>query len=148
MNNSNNSNQLYYVGILRRVAAFAYDFVLLLALLLLATAVLMPFSRGAIQPGNVAFQVYLFIVSFVFYGWFWTHGGQTLGMRAWKIRVELENGANLTWPQALLRFILGLLTFGIGLLWCLWDHKHRAIYDVLARTQVVRVDKGYVPPMQ
>ena len=44
------------------------------------------------------------------------------------------------------RFILALLTFGIGLLWCLWDHKYRALYDVLARTQIIRVDKGYVPP--
>ena len=138
----------HYVGILRRLGAFAYDFVLLLAVLLLAIALLMPVSKGAIQPGNPLLQIYLFLVSFVFYGWFWTHGGQTLGMRAWKIRLELETGENLNWPQALLRFILALLTFGIGLLWCLWDHKYRALYDVLARTQIVRVDKGYVPPVK
>ncbi len=141
------SNNRHYVGILRRIGAFAYDFILLLAVLVLATALIMPFSRGAIQPGNMLLQLYLFMVSFGFYGWFWTHGGQTLGMRAWKIRVELENGENLSWSQALLRFLLALLTFGIGMLWCLWDRKDRALYDVLARTQVVRVDKGYVPPV-
>ena len=103
----------HYVGILRRIGAFAYDFILLLAVLLLAIALLMPVSKGAIQPGNLFMQCYLFLVSFVFYGWFWTHGGQTLGMRAWKIRLELENGENLNWSQALLRFMLALLTFGI-----------------------------------
>ncbi len=139
--------QPIYAGILRRIGAFAYDIVLLLTVLILATAVLMPISKGAIQAGNLFFQLYIFIVSFVFYGWFWTHGGQTLGMRAWKIRLQLDSGANLNWSQALLRFILAILTFGIGLLWCLWDHQYRAIYDVLARTQVVRVDKGYVPPI-
>jgi len=137
----------HYVGILRRIGAFAYDFILLIAVLFLVTAILMPISRGFISPSNLFFKVYIFLTIFVFFGWFWVHGGQTLGMRAWKIRVELDDGSNLGWPQALLRFILAILTFGIGLLWCLWDKKYRALFDVLAKTQVIRVDKGYVPPM-
>lgn len=140
----NNDNQ--YVGILRRIGAFAYDFILLLAVLFLMTAILMPVSRGFISPANIFFKIYILLTIFMFYGWFWVHGGQTLGMRAWKIRVELEDGQNLGWSQALLRFILAVLTFGIGLLWCLWDARYRALYDVLAKTQVIRVDKGYVPP--
>jgi len=140
----NNDNQ--YVGILRRLGAFAYDFILLLAVLFLMTAILMPVSRGFISPANIFFKIYILLTIFIFFGWFWVHGGQTLGMRAWKIRVELEDGHNLGWSQALLRFILAVLTFGAGLLWCLWDAKYRALYDVLAKTHVIRVDKGYVPP--
>jgi uncharacterized RDD family membrane protein YckC len=143
----NADNPVRYAGILRRLGAFSYDIILLIAVLFLATAVLMPFTRGAIQPGNITFLVYILVVIFLFFGWFWTHGGQTLGMRAWKIRLELDNGHSLGWSQALLRLFLGIMTFGIGLLWCLWDERYRALYDVLARTQVIRVDKVYVPPI-
>ncbi|NOY66919.1 MAG: RDD family protein [Gammaproteobacteria bacterium] len=136
-----------YVGIKRRIGAFIYDIILLIALLFLATAIVMLFTQDAINRGNIFFQVYILLVIFFFYGWFWVHGGQTLGMRAWKIRVELDNGQNLGWNQACVRFILGVLTFGIGLIWCLWDKRHRALYDQLARTQIVRVEKQYLPKM-
>jgi len=140
-----NRQAVTYVGIKRRIGAFAYDFILLIALLFLATAVVMPFTGGAVAAGNLLFQLYIVLVVFFFYGWFWTHGGQTLGMRAWKIRVELENGDNLNWGQAALRFVLAVMTFGVGLLWCLWDEKYRAFHDLLARTQVIRVEKRFVP---
>jgi len=144
----NTDQPVRYAGIFRRLGAFSYDIILLIAVLFLATAALMPITRGAIQPGNIAFLIYILLVIFLFFGWFWTHGGQTLGMRAWKIRLELDNGQNLGWPQAFLRVMLGILTFGIGMLWCLWDERYRALYDVLARTQVIRVDKIYVPPLK
>ena len=140
------NNPILYAGIFRRMGAFSYDIILLIAVLFLATGILMPFTRGAIQPGNIGFIIYILLVIYLFFGWFWTHGGQTLGMRAWKIRLELDNGQNLSWSQALLRLMLAITTFGIGLLWCLWDPRYRAVYDVLARTQVIRVDKIYVPP--
>jgi len=138
-------NPVTYVGIKRRIGAFSYDIILLIALLILATAIVMPFTGGAVNEGNPVFQLYIFLVIFFFYGWFWTHGGQTLGMRAWKIRVELENGQSLNWSQATIRFTLSIMTFGIGLIWCLWDEKHRALYDRLAKTQVILVEKRYVP---
>jgi len=140
-----NNSQVTFVGIKRRIGAFIYDIILLIALLILATAIVMPITGGAVNKGNPMFQVYIFLVIFFFYGWFWTHGGQTLGMRAWKIRVELDNGQSLKWPQAILRFTLSIMTFGVGLIWCLWDEKHRALYDKLAKTQVILVEKRYVP---
>jgi uncharacterized RDD family membrane protein YckC len=135
-----------YVGIFRRIGAFSYDIILLIAVLFLMTAIVMPVSQGVIDSSNLFFKVYIATVIFLFFGWFWVHGGQTLGMRAWKIRVELDNGQNLGWSQAILRFIIAVLTFGVGLLWCLWDPRHRALHDVLARTQVIKVMKNYVPP--
>jgi len=135
-----------YVGIFRRIGAFSYDIILLIAVLFLMTAIVMPVSQGVIDSSNLFFKVYIATVIFLFFGWFWVHGGQTLGMRAWKIRVELDNGQNLGWSQAILRFIIAILTFGVGLLWCLWDPRHRALHDVLARTQVIKVMKNYVPP--
>ena len=75
-------------SLLRHFAAMLYDTFLLLAILLLAGLIAVTLNGGeAIGQGNPFFLLYLLAVSFLFYGWFWTHGGQTLGMRSWKIKL-------------------------------------------------------------
>ncbi len=98
-----------YANLLRRFAAMAYDALLLTALLIFATAPVTLFTGGeATRSGNPFVSTWLFMVSFLFFAWFWTHGGQTLGMRAWKIRLQLDDGRSISLWQALLRFITGL----------------------------------------
>ena len=140
------SSTIQYIGIGRRLGAFAYDLVLLFAVLMLAGSIPVLITGEAMRQGNILYALYILLVIFLFFGWFWVHGGQTLGMRAWQIRLELENGRNLGWLQAFIRFTLAFMVFGVGLLWCLKDPQKRALYDKLARTRVVRVDKKYVPP--
>jgi len=96
-------------GVLRRLAAIVYDALLLLAVLFVASALVLPLTHGkAVGANNPLFTTYLFFVTFFFFAWFWTHGGQTLGMRAWRIRVQLRNGGPIGWWHALLRFLTGL----------------------------------------
>lgn len=72
----------------RYLMAVNYDLLLLLAWLFIATLPIIALNDGeAIGDSNPFFIAYLWLASFVFYGWFWTHGGQTLGMRAWRIRL-------------------------------------------------------------
>jgi uncharacterized RDD family membrane protein YckC len=93
----------------RRLAAMSYDGLLLIAILFVATGLATAISGGeSISAGNPLFTTYLFLVCFVFFSWFWTHGGQTLGMRAWKIRLQRTDNASITLWQSLLRFITGL----------------------------------------
>ena len=93
----------------RRLLAIFYDSFLLIAVLFLAMAVLLLISGGyEFQAGNPLITTYLLLVSFVFYGWFWTHGGQTLGMRAWKLQIQQKNGTPINWQHAALRFITAL----------------------------------------
>ncbi len=111
-----------YAPLLRRFAAMIYDSLLLLAVLIFATAPVMIFTHGeATHSGNPFVSTWLFMVSFLFFAWFWTHGGQTLGMRAWKIRLQQEDDRAITLWQALLRFITGLpawAAFALGLFLC------------------------------
>ena len=83
--------------LLRRLGAMVYDGLLLVALWFVATAIWLPFTGGEAIPYPGLLRVWLLAVSFVFFGWFWTHGGQTLGLRAWRLRVERADGAPLTW---------------------------------------------------
>jgi uncharacterized RDD family membrane protein YckC len=79
-------------GFFRYLGAIFYDLILVIAVFFVATAILLPFNQGEAIHSSFLFPLYLLSVSFVFYGWFWTHGGQTLGLRAWKLRLLDEKG--------------------------------------------------------
>jgi len=120
-----------------RLAIVFYDLLLLIALLFLATALLLPFNAGeAFTREQLFYPIYLLMVSFLFYGWFWTHGGQTLGLRAWKAKVLTVNQQPISWTQALVRFITAFASCGLGLLWILVDKQRRSSHDHLSKTAV------------
>ncbi|HEY7671461.1 MAG TPA: RDD family protein [Gammaproteobacteria bacterium] len=127
-------------GLARRLAALCYDALLLLALLAVLTALLIGLRGGAaIPPGTWWFQALVVGVCVLFYAWFWTHGGQTLGMRAWRIQVLRNDGTALRWRDALLRFgaaWLAVLPAGWGFWSCLLDAEKRCWHDRLTRTRV------------
>ncbi|MEQ1545521.1 RDD family protein [Methyloglobulus sp.] len=124
--------------LLRHLAVIIYDFLLLIAVLFLATAILLPFNGGeAFTNHQIFYSLYLLAVSFCFYGWFWTHGGQTLGLRAWKIKVLNNEHCVISWRQAFIRFIVALLSWGflgLGFLWVLFDKKQRSWHDMASKT--------------
>lgn len=117
----------------------AYDGALLISVLFLATALLMPFTGGAIATGNQLFRIYLLIWSYLYFCWPWVKGGQTLGMRAWRIRVSHVDGGRLGWEHATLRFFLAIISWllaGTGYLWSLFDEQKRTLHDRLSRTRL------------
>lgn len=125
-------------GFLRRLAVILYDILLLIALLFVATALLLPLNAGeAFTAQQFYFPLYLLLVSFFFYAWFWTHGGQTLGLRAWKLKVLTLDRQPVSWKQAAFRFIFALfswLCFGLGFWWILIDKDRRSWHDRLSKT--------------
>ena len=125
---------------MRRLGAIFYDSLLLGGLLFAATACLLPFNEGeAIAPDRWLFPAYLLLVSYFFFAWFWTHGGQTLGMRAWKIRVASFSGEPITWSQATTRFTGALISWaaaGIGFLWIVFNKEKNGWHDLLSRSRI------------
>lgn len=115
-------------GLLRRLASLLYDTILVTALLMGATAVLLPLTHGEAIPASgrlatIAYQGYLLVVVFAFFSWCWTRGGQTLGMRAWRLRVRTANQAPVGLPNAARRFGAALLLWGPLALVLLWSHR-------------------------
>ena len=156
-------------GLFRRLAVLVYDALIMLAVLFLATALALPVMHGEAVPAeSPLFQLYLLAVMFLYLGWFWTHAGQTVAMRAWRLRVVDVDGAAIGWGQALRRFVAALLPMLPGLLWLglsderdnrmvmaaiivpwlggfLWvavDRQKRALHDILSATRMVQ----YAPP--
>jgi uncharacterized RDD family membrane protein YckC len=130
-------------GFFRRVAAVAYDLLLLAGLLMLAASPVVLIAGGTPSgtAGRIAYQTYLLAVVAGFFCWFWTHGGQTLGMRAWRLRLVSTESDRVTWLQALKRFVaagVSLMVLGVGFLWIFHDRERCAWHDRLSGTRVVR----------
>jgi uncharacterized RDD family membrane protein YckC len=109
-------------------------------------------------------QDWLFVVIGIYFIWFWTHRGQTLAMKTWKIRLETREGKEVKLPRAIGRYVLSWLWIlpGLALAWfvgaktwvliliptaniLLWgltaylDPKRQFLHDRLAGTRLVRV---------
>lgn len=127
------------------MGAVLYDALLLLAVLFLATAIVLPLNAGeAFTARQYLYTAYLLAISFLFYAWFWTHGGQTLGMRAWKIRLCDPQGRDVGWGRALGRFVAALLSWsclGLGFCWCWFDKERLCWHDKLSGSVLLRVDR-------
>ena len=127
-------------GLLRRFAAIFYDSLLLIAVLFASTAILLLFTSGeAIDSENFIYFIYLTIWSFLFFGWQWTHGGQTLGMRAWKVKLFDTNNKNVTWLHAGKRFLLAMVSWGLiglGYIWAIFDPDKLAFHDRYSGTRL------------
>lgn len=128
-------------GFWRRIICLIYEFLLLLAILLFAGFIFHLIFRDTqafyFRP---LFQFYLLLVMGYYFTWFWTHGGQTLAMQTWKMRVVTADGDSLTKKQAIIRYLLaitGILLFGFGIIWALFDRDHQFLHDRIAGTRII-----------
>ncbi|MEW5008635.1 MAG: RDD family protein [Cycloclasticus sp.] len=127
-------------GFFKRLAVIVYDLLLLLAVLFVATLALLPFQQNnTFEPNSWLFSAYLVLVSFLFYGWFWTTGGQTLGLLAWKLRVANPDGQSISWQQAAIRFVTAIFSwgvFGLGFVWILFNKERLSWHDIASNSRV------------
>ena len=128
-------------GLGRRFGALFYDLLVLLGIVFIAALPLPWFDQiteGA-ALGLWIKRLYLLGVCFAYFGGFWVKGGQTLGMRAWQLRVIRNSGQALGWGDALKRFTglcLAVLTLGLGFFWMPADTRH-SNWDKLCGTRVI-----------
>lgn len=127
-----------------RIAAALYDLFPVLALLLATGALAMLATQGTLDYHAWWYFPLLVIVSAGYFVISWRNGGQTIGMRAWRLRVVDANGASPTYAASTLRFAVAIVSLGalcIGFLWCLYDRDRRAWHDLAANTRLVRYPK-------
>jgi len=145
-------------GLVRRFAAIFYDTMLCIALLMVTTLcyklVQMAFlgeeklrvlSDSGALDGDPLLSSLLLLTLFGFFAKFWTHNGQTLGMQVWGIRVQNIDGSAISLSQALLRFVIAIVSWlclGLGFFWALYDKQQRSWHDLYSGSVLVRLPKG------
>ena len=127
-----------------RLAAAIYDFFPLLALWMLTGAASIAATGGTLDYHVWWYRLLLLGVTGAYFVLSWRYGGQTIGMRAWRLRVVDRNGASPGWGAALLRFVVAQISLAallIGFLWCLFERERRGWHDLASGTRVVRIPK-------
>ena len=134
----------------RRMGAVLYDTLLVGGSLIIIGGILSTLLARSLGVDYLApdsnaahfMQLVYLLLAFGFFGWFWTHGGQTLGMRAWKIRVVDLNNNPLTWTQAGMRFLWSLaswMVFGLGFVLAFFDPDKLTLHDRMSKTRLIKV---------
>ena len=131
----------YPAGLLRRLGAIIYDSGLLFGVLFVA-AIPVSFIDETLREAHwleALIRIYYIAVISSYFIWFWVHGGQTLGMRAWKIYAIDLNGDFLNFHQALKRSLAAfvcLLPAGIGLISIPLRKDKCALHDIWSDTRI------------
>lgn len=132
----------------RRLATIFYDTLLLCCVVFLAWQPV-PLLPDSIHPalGRGLRLGYLLAICFLFFGWFWTHGGQTLGMRAWRVKlinVGMKNSDEVSWSDAWIRYISAMLSWivlGSGFIHAIFNKDKSSWHDLLSETKLIVVEK-------
>lgn len=145
-------------GLPRRLAAAFYDLMLCIAMLMVLILVYQQGLLRLIYGGEALaamaaegqldrdplLTILMIVIVYGFYGVFSTLRGQTLGMQAWRIRVQQPNSTSITWQQAINRVTVGLFAWlcgGLGIWWALWDKESRTWQDIASGTRTVLLPK-------
>jgi uncharacterized RDD family membrane protein YckC len=128
-------------GLLRRLACMLYEALLLVGVLAL-TFMLPHLAIGmglkAVMPGWFL-ALHVFVVLGAYFLWYWHHGGQTLAMQTWRIRLTTTSGDKPSLARLALRYLLAwpsVTYFGAGLIWALLDRDRQFLHDRLACTRI------------
>lgn len=145
-------------GLIRRLAAMFYDFLLCVAMtmvvgliyqqgilrLLYSSEELLAMSKAGALDNDPVLASLILLSLFAFFAKFWTHGGQTLGMQVWGVRIQNRDGRAIDLWQALLRFFIAIpswLLCGLGYLWMLWDKDRLTWHDRYSDSVVIQLPK-------
>lgn len=138
---------IHPAGLTKRLLAMVYDFMVVVAIWMIIGAVAVTANQGeAIDSplGNATLKSALLLLTFLYFGYSWTKTGQTLGMLAWRLRIQSMDGKTLSWQQSLIRFFaaaFSLACLGLGYLTMLFGDEKLTWHDRWSDSVVVVIAK-------
>ncbi len=131
-------------GLRRRLASMLYESLLLLGVW--SVGFMLPhlalgIGLGIVLPGPVLL-IHVIALFGIYFIWYWGHGGQTLAMQTWKLKIVTADSLPPSKQQLFLRYLLSwpsLLFFGAGLIWVVFDRDRQFLHDRLAGTRIIYV---------
>ncbi|WP_117236124.1 RDD family protein [Vibrio maerlii] len=147
-------------SLFRRLAALFYDALIIIAIEMMAAGIVIAILEALVATGimnygsyvdvsdllsnhpvwSLVYTAYLAFIWVYFFVFFWTRAGQTLGMRAWKLRLQSTTGKPITLTQCLIR--IATSAFGLANLTVPFDTEKRGFQDIWANTEIVVLPKA------
>ena len=135
-------------GLFRRLAAMAYEAVLLFAIVFVSAYLFIAVSgRSPAGLWRWVFFAYLLCISGAYLVFCWVRSGQTLAQKTWGLRVTAVDGSLLGSRAATLRYLVALISIGtgIGLLWAVVDPQRQFLHDRLCGSRIVLAENTQPP---
>lgn len=154
--NSINYNDFPRAGFRRRVACWVYDFLTAVAVYMVAGlisfCIFILFNHMGfidmgkyehlidVQESSVLYSSLIYLWNFFwvafFFVWFWSRSGQTIGMKAWRLRVQNQDGTLISKTTGIKRLLPTFM--GLGNLAVIFDRKNKlSLQDRFTQTEVV-----------
>ena len=126
-----------------RLTALTYDCLPMIPLLMITSAIFLWLNGGRTvehQPVLASLEfLALWLLVAAYFVVSWRRGGQTIGMRPWRLKVVAADGGPASVRALCVRYAVAWATPVVGLLWALVDAEHRALYDIASGTLLVRL---------
>ncbi len=127
----------------KRYAACAYELLMLVAIWLLCVGLfVMVFGQADSSIKRLFLQIFLWLVTGVYFVCCWRKSGQTLAAQTWKIKLVNAQNETLNTTQAVKRYALAsssLLACGLGYFWAVVDKEQLFLHDRLLGTRLISV---------
>lgn len=151
----------------RRLAGLVYDLVAVVAIIMVVGMICMAATRGQlVQTGAQVdtawwYRPLQYLIVAAYFAVSWLRGGQTLGMRPWRMRLRMINGDPIRLSAAIIRIIVASLPilllaiahaaspraamWAVLIAWTVYyamalcNRRHRTLHDIVAGTELVHV---------
>jgi len=135
------NDKSYVVFPLKRIAASIYDLFLLLGVWFAVGSLAVWINGGIIETKWIG-PLLVFISTWIFYGYFWTHGGKTLGMAVWKFEIYSIDENKINFQKVSIRFFSNIITVllgGIPLVFMYFSKNNLSLSDYLSKTSYKKI---------
>lgn len=136
----------------RILGSVLYDWLIVIGLLMIGGFFVVPLysmitGNESFEAGSLFFRLYVLSIIGLYFGYFWTRSGQTVGMKAWRIKLIGVENPKIGAKQVLIRLLVAIPAYGlslIGILWRFLDRQGRTWVDLTSNSQLVLLPKA--PP--
>ena len=135
------NDKSYVVFPLKRIAASIYDLFLLLGVWFAVGSFAVWINGGIIEVKWIGPSLVL-TSTWIFYGYFWTHGGKTLGMAVWKFEMYSIDENKINFQKVSIRFFSNIITIllgGIPLVFMYFSKNNLSLSDYLSKTSYKKI---------
>ncbi len=138
-----------YARLPRVLASVIYDAAILFAIIFVAAQwfPLIPENLQTSLGMKIFKQTYVLGIGYLYFAYSWQHGGQTIGMKSWRIKIvsSEDKSQALTWRQCAIRYAFAILSWlvlaGLGFVWILFSQKHESWHDTASKTRLIELTK-------
>jgi len=153
-NNQTSSPTLENAALWKRLFAIVYDILIYFSIAIAYRAAMLaiqvqingqPAAGQRTEMGSLeTLGLVVILIGFCSVCWRYK-GGQTLGMKAWRLQLRADSGGQLSWQQCIIRCVLAPIMLGlcgIGYFYSVFDKQSRCAHDIIIRTHMVLLPKG------